>query len=270
MHRPTSLLATLGFLVVVAVALVLAPFAAATGSGYNLSYTRAAGSTNNAAIDLIAVSSSDPGGNNLTIAFTVSGTPNLASPDYSYWFYFDGGAATNSSASVYLTNNSTSAFFDSYSSGGSSSGYIPYHVSGSTISVSVAKSAVGSATGFGVNVDAVYSNLQTSTFDESWLGTDYQGANGVSCTALGTCTSTGHSNVGSALALGFGLLIAIVVGVVVVVIVIIVVIVLVVTKNRNPPPPPTMAPQPGTWAPPPPPPNSAFPPPPPPPPPPLR
>ncbi|MCI4324636.1 MAG: hypothetical protein L3K00_01940 [Thermoplasmata archaeon] len=268
MHRPAPLLATLGLLVVVAIALLLAPFAAATGSGYNLSYTRGAGSTSNSAIDLVAVTSTDPGGNNLTIAFTVSGAPNLGSDSYSYWIYFDGGAASNSSASVFVTNNSTSAFFDAYSSGGSSSGYIPYHLSGSTVSVSVAKAAVGSASGFGVNVDAVYSSLQSSTFDESWLGTDYQGANGVSCTTLGTCTSTGgQTNAGAIFGFGLFLFAAIIIGIIVVVIVIIVVVVVVVGRSRTPTPPPMMPPQQGGWNPPPPPPGAMPPPPPPPPPP---
>jgi hypothetical protein len=268
MHRARTFLASLGLVVAVAATLLLAPLAAASGSGYDLSYTRAPGSTTNSAIDLIAVSSTDPGGANLTISFTVSGTPNLANVSYTYWVYFDGGSSNNSSASFFLTNNSTSGFFESYSSGGSSFGYIPYHLSGSTISVSVAKSAVGPSTGFGVNVDGIYSDFPTSTFDESWLGTDYQGSNGESCTAQGNCTATGgDSHVGTALGLGLVVFAAIIVGVVVVIIVIVVVVVVVAGRGRTPPAPPP--PQPGAWAPPPPPPGAVPPPPPPPPPPPL-
>ena len=96
----------------VVTALCFAPLAAASGTGYNLSYTRAAGSTSSPAIDLVSVTSTDPGGNKLTIAFTVAGTPDVSSDSYSYSIWFGGASSSNSSASVSLTNNSTSAFFD--------------------------------------------------------------------------------------------------------------------------------------------------------------
>lgn len=268
MSRTGALLSTLGPLLALALALMLVPFAAASGSGYNLSYSRAPGSTSSPAVDIVSVTSTDPGGSNLTIAFTVAGTPDVSSDFYSYSVWFGGGGASNSSASVLLSNNSTSAFYEQYNAGGGSTGYIPYHLSGSTITVSILKTAVGPASGYGVNVNAIYSNAQTGVFDESWLGTQYTGAGGYSCGTLANCTSSSGS-AGAILGLGILVFAAVIIGIVVVVVIIIVVVVVVVGRSSTPPPQPMMPPpQPGAWAPPPPPPPpGAMPPPPPPPPP---
>jgi hypothetical protein len=97
MPRVRTLLAAIAPLLVLVTALLLAPLAGASGSGYNLSYSRAPGSTSSSAIDLVSVTSSDSGGPNLTIAFTVAGTPDVSSDSYSYSVWFGGAAASNSS-----------------------------------------------------------------------------------------------------------------------------------------------------------------------------
>ncbi|MCI4333289.1 MAG: hypothetical protein L3K01_06155 [Thermoplasmata archaeon] len=248
MSRFPSHLVALLPLFALATTLVLAPFTVVSQSGYNQSYTRAAGSTSYSAIDLTSVTSHDPGGSNLTVTFTVSGTPDLTSNNYEYSVYFDGGAQGNSTASVYISNN-TSATFYSSSTGGSSSSNIPYQASGSTITLSVSKAAVGPSAGYEVNVETIYSNPQTSAFGESWLGTTYSG----SCSTFGNCGPA----IGNPAAL-FGLAIwffaAVIVGVIVVIVVIVVVVVVVVGRSKTPGPPPMMPPQPGAWGPPPPPP----------------
>ncbi|MCI4349843.1 MAG: hypothetical protein L3J93_06485, partial [Thermoplasmata archaeon] len=110
----TGLLATLALTV---------PWAAASGSGYNLSYSRAAGSTSVGAVDLTSVSSSDTGASNLTISFTVSGTPDLQSSNYFYFVWFGGSSAGNATGYVSFSNSATGSYY--FFSGSSSSGTLP-------------------------------------------------------------------------------------------------------------------------------------------------
>jgi hypothetical protein len=62
--------------------LAVAPLASASGSGYNLSFSHAAGSSSNSAVDLVALSTTDGGGATVSVTFSVSGTLNLASSNY--------------------------------------------------------------------------------------------------------------------------------------------------------------------------------------------
>ncbi|MGI0130551.1 MAG: hypothetical protein ACREEC_10445, partial [Thermoplasmata archaeon] len=93
-----------------ALILVLSGSVAATGSGWNQSYTQGS-TTSNTAVGLTGVSSSYSSGPNLTASLTVAGTLNLGSEDYTYWVYFGGTAASNASADVYFNNNTTEGFF---------------------------------------------------------------------------------------------------------------------------------------------------------------
>ncbi len=222
--------------------LLLLGTAAASGSGYNLSYSRGAGSVANGAIDLISVSSSDPGGPNVTASFQVSGALVLNSANYGYLVWFGGSAASNSTAWVTLTNNATTASL--IATTGFST--IPFTTSGgSSASFSVAKAAVGGAATFAINVYAYAGSPGSASY--SWLGTNYQatGGGGGSCTASG-CTTTA----GTALIAAW--VWAAVAGAIVIVVVVVLVVVLLFRRKQ--PGMPLMAPTPPAPPPPPPPP----------------
>ena len=225
-------------LVALAVPLVLAVLlfvgtAAASGSGYNLSYSRTGGSVSVASVDLIAVSSTDSGGNNITAFLQVSGTLVLNSATTGYWVWFGGSTTSNSTAWVFITNNTTAGNYFS-SNGGFSSGHVLLTTGngGSSVSFSIAKTVVGSATNFAINVYAWTGSSTSSTI--SWLGTNYQG--GGSC-ANGVCVATA-----APLFSGY-VLYGTIAGVIV--IVVIVVLLLLVLRRRRPPtqpaPPPPSA-----------------------------
>ncbi len=168
--------------------LLLLGTAGASGSGYNLSYTRAAGSVANGAIDLISVSSTDPGGPNITASFQVSGALVLNSPNYGYLVWFGGSTASNSTAWVSIVDNSTTASLLSSSSFAT----IAFTTSGgSSASFSLAKAVVGGASTFGINVYAYTGTSGSASY--SWLGTNYQatGGGGGTCTASGCTTTAG-------------------------------------------------------------------------------
>lgn len=250
--RPRELTSTL-ISVIVLVVLLLAGVASASGSGYNQSYTRTAGSVSDSAVDLISVSSSDPGGNNITISFQVSGTVVLNSAQAGYYAWFGGSAAINSTAWVWLVNNMTSAQLYSMNS----ASHIPFTLgnAGASVTFSVAKAVVGSSASFSVNVYAFA--VTSGSIAYSWLGTNYQGGGGASCGAVG-CTTTG-----AGFALG-SLLLYLVIGGVVIVAVVVLVVVLVVMRGKRTTPPGMWAPGgPAIGPPPPPPPPPLAPPPPP-------
>ncbi|MGC2789456.1 MAG: hypothetical protein WA547_05295 [Thermoplasmata archaeon] len=231
----------------IAAVLVLSGGVAASGSGYNLSYTQTyTGSY--PAIGLTGVSSSYSSGSNITASFTVSGQINLVSDDYSYDFWFGGTASTNTTAWVFISNNTTTGEYYGGTSESSEYGTINYTLSngGSTLTLSIATNVVGPSSSFAIDVFAGYSTSTTGSYD--WLGTDYGdfgggGGNGVTCTAT-SCTAAPAA----ASSLLSGLLLYAVLGIVVVVIVIVVVVMLVMRGKK----PPTSAPAPGAgWMPPP-------------------
>ena len=254
--RPRAL-SRLGLVGSALVAVVLlGAVAAASGSGYNLSYSRGAGSTANSAIDLVGVSSSDGGGATVSVSFTVSGTLNLHDGQYSYFVWFGGSTSGNSTAWATFTNNTTAGQYYSTSGGGSSFGPLPFTATGSTLTFAMNKTALPPASAFTVNVDALYLSNSGSSEGISWLGTDYSG--GASC-GPGGCLGSTPSSIFAPLVLA-----AIIAGVVIVVIVVVVVVLVVVMRRKRTPPPVAMPP---TVLPPAPPPMAPLPPTPPPPPP---
>jgi hypothetical protein len=170
------------------VVLIMSTTAQASGSGYNLSYTRAPGSTSPAAVDLVSVSSNDPGGNNITASFSTASAIDLSSGDYIYIVYFGGTGTSNSTAYVDFSNNTTAGEYYSSNSGSFSAGVMPFVLTngGSTLSFSIAKASVGPASNFSIDVYAEYATTNQVSF--SWLGTDYNSASGP---GGGTCTSAG-------------------------------------------------------------------------------
>jgi hypothetical protein len=215
----------------------LAGFAGATGSGYNLAYSQAANTAIEASVDITAVHSTYTSGPNLTASMTLAGSPVLTGSSYSYYFWFGGSSQGNSSAWVF-TANSTLAYL--YSSASSFSS-IPLTVSGDTLTVSVATSAVGLASSYAINGLAAHGTRSAATY--SWLGTNYQNTGGG-----GTCSGASCTTTAAATSAAWWLY---AVAGVVIVIVVVVVVLLVVMRKRSPPPPPAM-PAPGTMPPPPP------------------
>jgi hypothetical protein len=248
----------------------LAAAVPASGSGYNLTFTQSAGTVPNPNVDLVALSSNDPGGSNITVSFTVSGTIELngiQNPGYTYVVFFGGSSQANSTAFITFHNNSTAGDVLYSSSGGYGSFFIAFVLSsgGSTLTFSVAKAVVGPASTFSLNAEAVYST--SGTYVLGFLGSAFGGpgggGGGGTCTSTGVCTPTSGTGTSSPVNyLLYGVIIAVIVAVVVVVAV-------VLLRRRSTPPPGPSGP--GAWYPgaptPPPPPPQGLPPPPPPPPP---
>jgi hypothetical protein len=262
---------------VIALVLGLSGSVAASGTGYNLSFSQAEiGSFPDVA--LTALSTSNPsssalgGSANVTVSFTVAGQFQSYSSqdDYLYWIYFGGDTDTNATAWVGFDNNNTSASWYSGSSGGYAYGTLLYTISGggSTVTFSIATSVVGPSSSFSATAYAVYGSGTSGGY--TWLGSDQSSVPGGGNGGGGSCTSTGCT---ASTAAGFvlgGLLLAALIGVIVVVVIIVVVVVLVMRGRKAsaqappPNPPGWMPPSPPGMAPPPPPPSPPMPPPPPP------
>ena len=239
-----------------------------TTAGYDQSYSRAAGSTSVADVDLVGLTSNDPGGLNITVSFSVSGTVVLNSGDYVYYVYFGGTGTSNSTAWVIFNNNTTAGEYFGVGSNSISSGNMNYTLSngGSTLAFSIGKAVVGPATNFSVDAYAEYGT--NSQFSFSWLGTDYNsgtgsgsgggtgggGGGGGTCTASGCVGTSGGATNSNSLWLYIGL------GVVVLVVALVATLLLLRRKKVQPAPavPPPM----GYYAPPPPGSSPAMPPPP--------
>ena len=251
----------------VAVLLSLGPVGAipASGSGYNLTFSQAAGGVSNPNVDLVALSSQDPGGSNITISYTVSGTLELngtSDPGYGYLLFFGGTTQSNSSAVVTFGNNTTAGtlLYSSSNGVGVLALFFVLSNGGSTMTFSLAKAVVGPASTFSLNAEAIYHSSSAYVF--SFLGSAYQGSGGGGCPSTGGCTPA-PSGGGSSSPGNFLLYVGIIALVVVAVAVVAVVLIL-RRSNR----PPGLA-GPGGWypggpMPPPPPPPQAMPPPPPP------
>ncbi len=209
----------------------LTGLAAASGTGYDLSFTQSA-SGSNANADLTAVSSNDPGGPNITVTLTVAGTFQLTSGDYFYGAWFGGSSVTNATAEAVFTNNSTVGYYAGYGSGAGGFGYLTYTLSsgGSTLTFSIAKTIVPPSTSYSLNGFALYSSDDGKTGTYSWLGSNYNG--GGTCTTT-ACTGTGGTTSSSS----FDWWIVIIP---VVVIVVVIALVLVFVMRRKPPMQPAM------------------------------
>jgi hypothetical protein len=203
---------------------------AAAGSGYSQSYTRAVNSSLPADVDLVSVSSSYSSGPNITASFSVAGAVVTDNENFSYYFWFDGSSSNNATAAVAIGDRPT-ASVDTYSGGTfHPQPPIAYHVSGGTLSISVATSIVGLANDFAINVVASdYIPAGPST--TNWLGTNYS-ATGGSGSGAGTGNSSTPFPIGEIL------------WPVILVVVVIVVVALLVRRRRRPSasvqaPPPT-------------------------------
>jgi|HubBroStandDraft_1064217.scaffolds.fasta_scaffold67922_3 hypothetical protein len=228
----------LSLAVVVAIAFLfaLSGLAAAAGSGYDLSFSQAAGGANPNA-DLVAVSSNDPGGANLSVQFTVAGQIVVNSNLTGYIVWFGGSSDVNATADVVFSNNTTSGFYLGYGSSAGTYGSLPFTISGggATLSFTIAKTILPSSSDFSLNAEAV-TGINSKTPSASWLGSSYgNGATG-SCNGS-TCTTTPSGSTSS-----FDWWIVIIP---VVVIVVIVAVVLMLVMRKKPPAPSPMMGQPG-------------------------
>ncbi|MCI4340197.1 MAG: hypothetical protein L3J73_02875, partial [Thermoplasmata archaeon] len=204
------------------------------GSGYNQSVTQSGGHASDSAVDLVSISSSDPGTAQVSVTLQVSGVLNLVSEHYAYWVYFGGAATTNATAYAIFSNGTVGSWFSTVSFG---AGTLPYTTGagGSSLTFLINKSAVGPSSTFTLNAWAAQGTAGTGSF--SWLGSNYQGlGNGG-----GTCGSTGCSSTTSTAISGW-VWIGVGLGVVILVVIVVVVLVVVLPKRRAPPPsmPPMM------------------------------
>ncbi|MCI4343966.1 MAG: hypothetical protein L3J92_07675 [Thermoplasmata archaeon] len=220
----------LGLVVVLVLAFVLglSGFAAASGSGYNQSYTQSAGHATDGAVDLVAASSTYTSGPSLTISFSVSGTINYNSAQQGYIVWFGGASYENATAYAVFANGS--AIWISTTPTGE--GTLSPQVSGSTLSFAMATADLPAPSSFTFNVLA-YDGYTQSTGTYSWLGTNYNGG--------GTCTGTACSSTSGTSSSSFNWWIVIVP---VIVIVVVLVVVLVLVMRRKPPTPTPMVGQP--------------------------
>jgi hypothetical protein len=239
--------------VLVAAILLLVPLAAGSGSGYSLSYTRAASGTN-ANVDLVSLSTSVYGSTQISVTFQVSGSIDLSSSTVEYWAFFGGGGESNATAYVWFSNSLTNGTYVSAASNAYGYGPEPFTLGngGSSLTFYINQSAVGPASSFSANAWAVSGNSVSGTW--SWIGTDYQGGGTATC-AGATCTSTStQSSTSSTVPAWEWIAIGLVV---IVVIAVVVVVVVVLPKRRAPPPaqppmaaggmmPPPMPPAPGS------------------------
>lgn len=211
-----------------AAAILAAPLASASGSGYDLSFSASAGSASpNVALTSLTTSAS---GSSVTVTAQVSGQFVTNSDLYYYYFYFGGAAASNSSAYLDLSNNSTDLTLIS-TIGGYNLAYVPYSLGsgGSVLTFEVTQANVGPASSFTANAEALYTS-STGTVSISWLGSNFLGGGGsgtctaTSCTGTSTTTNSGPS------ALEYGA-----VALVVIIIVVVAVVVLVTRRKKSPP-----------------------------------
>lgn len=227
-----------GTAIAMVTALLLSGIVAASGSGYNQSYTQTP-TNSNTAVGLTAVSSTYTSGANLSASFSVAGTIDLTSSDYMYVVWFGGTAETNFTAEAYFTNNTTAGYYVTASSVGGEFGLMDFTLSnsGSTLTFSIATALVGPASSFAIDAYALYSTKSSAQY--SWLGTDYShsGAGSGSCGSSGCSGSSSSSSSSSSLS---GAVLYGIIGVVVVVVVIVAVLLLVMRRRR----PPTAAPAP--------------------------
>lgn len=185
---------------VVLVLVLTAGLAAATGSGYNQSYSRASNTALPADVDLVSVSSTYSSGPNLTVSLSVAGTVVTNDDNYSYAFWFGGSWSGNATAAIGIGSPTLTAqslaSLTTYSGGTfHAQPSIPFHVSGGTLSVSVATAIVGPASSFAVNVVASHYAPQEPS-STNWLGTGFATpCTGSGCSAGGTGTGGASSSI---------------------------------------------------------------------------
>jgi len=172
MYRSRAPLVATALATVVA-SLVLVGAAAATGSGYDLSFSQVP-KTSIADVALIDLQSYDPGGPNITVTMTVDGTFVLNNSNYSYYLFFGGGAQENATAYALWSNNTTGEYV-TLEGGVAPTGPLVGTLSNgnSELTASIAKAVVGPSTDFVINALASYTTSATSA--NSYLGSYYGG-----------------------------------------------------------------------------------------------
>ncbi len=180
-------------LAVVAGALVVgsAGLASAAGSGYDLSFSQAPSTAIRSAA-LIGITTYDPGGANLTVTLTLDGPFVLNTTSYEYSVDFGGGSQLNASAYALFGNNTTAGSYVSLEPSSAPAGVLLFSLSnsGTVLTFSIAKVAVGTSSGFIVNAFAT-ATVGTTTASSA-LGSFYQNVG--SCSGPLCPTSSGGGN----------------------------------------------------------------------------
>ena len=193
-------------------AVVLVSSFANAASGYNQSYSRSPGSTQNSHIDLILLSSADQGNGQLKIQFQAAGTLILTDSNYDYFVYFGGVSSSSSTSEVSFSNNTTVGTVVS------SSGYgtVPYSLSsgGTELTFFVNTSEVPPASSFSINAIATSS---ATPYGSSSIGSAFSVAQSIANTIFWVYVGL---------------------GIVVLVIVVVIVVVLITKRHKTPPAPP--------------------------------
>jgi hypothetical protein len=219
----------------IAALVVSAPVASAAGSGYSLTFTHGSGQSADGATDLVSLTTTDPGGVQITVTIQVSGTINVVSSHYAYTVYFGGsGSAASNAATAVFSNDTLGTWI---SSGGSAGfGQMAYSIGsgGSALTFSMNKSEVGPASSFTANAFAA----SDSSNSASWIGSDYTstGGGGGSNCGLSACTTPASTAI--------SWLVYAAIGFIVVIVVIVAVVLLVVMRRKKPPVMQTMPGQP--------------------------
>ncbi len=219
-------------LAVVAGALLLgsAGLAAASGSGYDLSFSQAPSTAIRSAA-LIGITTYDPGGSNLTVTVTLDGPFVLNSASYSYSVDFGGGSQLNATAYALFGNNTTAGSYVSLEPSSSPAGPLPFSLSnsGTVLTFSIAKVAVGTSSGFIVNALAT-ATLGTTTASSA-LGSFYQNVGSCSGPLCPASSGGGSSPIDWAVILP-----------VVVAVALVALVVVALRRRRSPPPTPASPP----------------------------
>ena len=166
-HRSLRTFGLIGTTIFVLVS--LAASAAASASGYDLSYSQSPTSSN-PDVSLIHLTTSYSSGPNLKCAFTVAGTIVLSSSDYGYIVLFGGNTTTNANAYASFGGNTSSGTITSLGIAwyGTYAGQAPLSFdlsnASSTLSFSVATKLLGPASNFTVLAEALYVNASGEQF----------------------------------------------------------------------------------------------------------
>ncbi len=204
-------------------------------SGYNQSYTKTAGSTSNANVDLVGLTSAYTGGPSLDVVVKVAGSFQVTSPDYLYIVWFGGSSSSNATAEFIVSNNSTSGVYYGFNNGGGGFGAENFTVygGGSSLNFTFPVSLVGPASSFSL---AAYSEYVASgSYDISWIGAGYSGTGGGGGGGGGGCSGVICSSGPSASPSNNGWLLYVGIGAVIVVALVVGLALLLLRKRKNTP-----------------------------------
>ncbi len=207
-------------------------------SGYNQSYTKTAGSTPNANVDLVGLTSTYAGGPSLGVVVKVAGSFQATSASYVYIVWFGGSSSSNATAEFIVSNNSTSGEYYGFSNGGGGFGTENFTLfgGGSSLNFTFPVSLVGPASSFSLAAYAEY--VGSSSYDISWIGAGYTGTGGGGGGGGGGCSGVVCSNGPSASPSNNGWFLYVGVGAVIVVALVAGLALMLLRKRKNTPPPP--------------------------------